>query len=234
MTVSPPRRGSCSVALLILGIAAFAITWGSHQTYLSWRNSEPTEITYEDYLAEQPDAEWLTLTGVAFDYFNSAHEEMEDTGRITKVYVPVIPVAEPEGEPAATRVLIEIDDPETIAFYEAIPDEPEAAAAYLLENRGAWDVGRVSGILRFGIESTDKERTDLRGVVADLAPDFALIVKDEEPHGVVPGLLAILAGVVVLGLGLLAGKGSRGRNRRTGRTGRRRRSDDEEEGADDR
>jgi hypothetical protein len=173
--------------LLIVTVALF--WWGGHSLYVSLRNGSPIEISCAEYEKQRPDAEWLRLTHCEPSIENIAFEALaKGTGRVSRVYIPLVSESGPKA-----RVVVERDDEQLLGLItntnrgtELTKKQTQQLAKLLSEP--------VEGVIRVGLDLSDKERDELAKLGLDLDPDFAIIEQGAKPR---------VFGLAFLALGLM-------------------------------
>jgi hypothetical protein len=171
-------------------LAAVGMWWGAHHIKLAVEEREPLEISCADYLANKPAAHYLRLTGCEPDFEHMAKETTD--GHVTAVYVPLRPI----GETGAPHIVLERDDEEICHFVRssALPNELSAEDKLVVESLAE----PQEGVVKFGIDLSEKTRAKLKDLNPELADDFALLDESARPH-LWWGLIACAASLLGLG-----------------------------------
>ncbi len=92
----------------------FSLLIGLQAGYILYRNPQPIEITYQDFIQNPPDTEWVKITHCYLDYDEMAHYESKK-GEISAIYVPV------KAGPYAKEytILLEVVEESFIEFYKS-------------------------------------------------------------------------------------------------------------------
>ena len=177
-------------------IAIALIIGGAQRTYTALKNREPVETTVTDYLAQRPNAEWVTFKNATLNLVESAH--LEKRGKITEVFIPIQDDDAKEGEPV--HILLSTKDKEIIAALDDMvssSNTEETVIAAAIRNASKLVMKRdVSGLIRFGMTSDDDTRDKLAGLDMNLAKDF-VILNDGEVPALVPSLVMLVIGLAV-------------------------------------
>jgi hypothetical protein len=175
--------------LVLVCLSAVALWWGGQHLYVGLRDREPLEITCADYVKQHPDTHWLKLTRCDADVDNLAYED-DRHGGADKVYVPVRPLGEDKG---ATHIVVERDDSD---IRELVALGNAAGEKNPVVQRVAKSFDEpVEGVVKFGIDLSDKDRNQLKGLGLGLADDFVIIERGSTPK--------LALGALVFALGLL-------------------------------
>jgi len=195
-------------AILVLVIlSAVALWWGGQHLYVGLRDREPLEITCADYVKQRPDTHWLKLTKCDADVDNLAYED-DRHGGADKVYVPMRPLGEDKGAPASdtlarglapdrrsaslTHIVVERDD-QDIRDLVALGNAAGEKNPVVQRVAKSFDEP-VEGTVKFGMDLSDKDQKQLKGLGLGLADDFVIIDRGQTPR------LALGLGVFCLGL----------------------------------
>jgi hypothetical protein len=180
--------------LFLVVLTAAALWWGLPNVYVGIRNREPLEITCADYLKQRPSDKWLRLTHCEADIANLATEEATDH-EIRRVYVPLRP--EGAADAGRTEIVVERDDREMRdAAAKLRQDNPTDA---MIERVHRLLAEPTEGLVKFGIDLSDKDQEQLRRLGIGLADDFVMIDRGAKPH-FWAALGVSLAGLAVLGV----------------------------------
>jgi hypothetical protein len=179
--------------LFLIAVVGALLWWGLPNLYVALQNREPLETTCADYLKERPSAKWLRLTHCEADHANIAYEEASDH-EIRRVYVPLR--AEGEEQAGHTVIVVERDDQEMRDVMAKLrQDKPSDAT---IEKAGRLLGEPTEGLVKFGIDLSDKEQDQLRGLGLGLADDFVIIDRGGKPK-LWLALAASLAGLAIIG-----------------------------------
>jgi len=194
----------------IVAFAALYMMWmGGQGLYTSIKNRAPMELTCGSYDEVKPNKEWLKLTGCELNVLESSY--MEENGKVTELYIPARGPGEEEGD--TIHVLLATDDKDLLALTnEMIQLESEAELmSYFAKYRSQLYTTRdIQGLVRYGVNLDDSDRSDLQGLDDTLAPDF-VIVDDGEAPGLGKSLGLFGGGsVLLLGIGAAAAGGKDG------------------------
>jgi hypothetical protein len=200
------ERGSFRLVLILI-VAAGGCFWsGGQGVYTALKNRTPTVLACQDLSRGRPSAQWLVLTNCELHLGSSAYlvhrskYQSSGEGRITEAYVPI----QAPGQTPSERcyAVMATKDERILSILEQMRQaKSESAATQVLDQHGSEMVLRrdVSGLVRFGIEERNGERSKLAGLRSNLAPDYVLISEGEKPN------LGTSAGLVLLGVLLVSG-----------------------------
>ncbi|GAA5146832.1 hypothetical protein GCM10023213_40560 [Prosthecobacter algae] len=192
------RRGfiklGCLGPIIVIGLL-----WGGGQgVYTAVKNREPLKMSFKEYLDQRPSAEWVSLTGTQLNLLNSAYVKKAGSGEIDEVYIAVEPAG--NREEIVAHVLLASKDKALIDLMtttmnrvNAIKD-PSAMTPELVAS--LYPVREVSGLMKFGIESSSKTREKLDKLDLYLTPDYIIISDGKKPDLIGSGTLL---GIGVLG-----------------------------------
>ena len=176
--------------LILVILSAAALWWGGQHLYVGLRDREPLEITCADYVKQHPDTHWLKLTKCDADLDNIAYED-DGHGGANKVYVPMRSLGD-EGK-GTTHIVVERDD-------QDIRDVVALGNAAGPKNPAVQRVAEsfdqpIEGVVKFGIDLSDKDRERLAKMGLGLADDFVIVDRGTTPK--------LALGALVFALGLL-------------------------------
>ncbi len=177
-------------------IVVVALLWGGGQgIYTALKNRNPLVISVEDYLAQRPQAEWVTLQNAERNLLESAYSEKY--GKIKEVFIPIRPVGSLDTEPV--HILLSTKDPKVIQSLGDLKNTEQNQGnifASLAKHRDQLFVKEdVSGLIRFGINADDKTKEKLSKLKLKLTKDFVILNEGEAPN--------LGLGVTLFGLGLM-------------------------------
>jgi hypothetical protein len=181
--------------ILLLIVAGACLWWGTQNTLVALKERHQLEMTCADYLTKRPDARWLKLTHCEYDFDHLAYEQYK-SGNISKVYLPLRPEGEAEGQP--TRIVVVRDDKEMVDLTNAL--EKDEAVVQGDQERVMESLKKpAEGLVQFGLDLDDKDKKDLANLGLGLDKDFVLIDYGAKPK-LTKGLVAMLVGLGSLGL----------------------------------
>jgi len=194
--------GSIRLVLLFIGIIAALFWAGGQGLYVALTNREPAVMSYDDYIKTKPNAVWLELTNCVLDIGSASYRAAAGSSRPTELFIPI--TGETEGKDEV-HVLMVTKSPEllqAIAELESKKTESEVMM-WAIKNRAISHPKQgVTGLVRFGIDMKDKERSKLMQLQSNLAKDFIMLDDGLKPAlGKSVGLLAL--GVMALGGGVM-------------------------------
>lgn len=181
-------------------LIAAGLLWGGGQgLYTALFNLKPIEYSISDYLAAQPDKEWLTITGGSLDIVEMAYTSSKVGDRVKEVFIPLTLPNAKESDPV--KILVASKDPAVLDLatkLKSAKNEIEAMMLFITA-KTTMEKPAVTGLVRFGIDLKDKETRKLRELNKNLASDFVILEEGGKPNFVVSAVL-FLAGLVLLGL----------------------------------
>jgi len=199
MKIHPLNHPPGFISLGCLGyLIVIGLLWGGCQgVYTALKNRHPLEITVADYIAQQPNAEWVTLKDAQLNLLEAAHKGR--LGNITEIFIPVRPKG--ESKDAQVHILLSTKDAAIVAALEdmnrssgTMKDAIDAASRHADKLFMQKD---ISGLIRFGFDSDTKTRDKLARLDMKLAADFVILNDGATP--------SLFGGISMLGGGLLIG-----------------------------
>lgn len=190
------RLGFVKGGLLGIIVVAALVWAGGQGVYTSLKNRQPLTLSYEEYDAERPDAEWISLTGTRLNFLNSAYTSGKYSDKVKEVYVAVESVNSTESKPA--KVLLMSKDEgmiESLQNLGARMQQVKSAEDLTPDlRRMLFQVRPVDGLVKFGIHADDKTRSKLSKLDLNLAADFVILEEGEKPQ------MGVSAGLLIVGL----------------------------------
>ncbi|MCX6857197.1 MAG: hypothetical protein NTV80_20090 [Verrucomicrobia bacterium] len=179
-------------------IITLALLWGGGQEiYTSLKNQQPLEISCQEYLKTKPTAEWVNVTEARLDFLNCALLKSRLGDTVKEVFIPLRGTEAKQGEPI--QLLLASKKPEMISLVDSMSQalatakSPSDLTPELLAK--LTEPIKVSGLIRFGINSDSKTTEKLGKLDLPLATDYAILNDGEEPSAI--------KGLILFGLGLL-------------------------------
>ena len=196
----------------LLPLVAIALIVGGGQgVYTGLKNRNLTELTIESIVATKPSNEWLKITGGTLDVMNSTYTSTFGKGAAKSIYVPLVP-AKVDSAKETIHVLIKTKDADLLQFtndvrkLEDSKGSDAVATAFFLKNMDKMKITKtVQGLVKFGIESDDKEIRKIRELYDNLASDVIVVEEGATPSTATG--FAMLAGGLVLGVVLVVSSG---------------------------
>lgn len=184
-------------------IAGLALIWGGGQgVYTAITNRQPTEISYEEFLKNRPDAEWLHLKNCTLDIPDSAYPKT--SGKLARMYVPLRSPGEKGANDKPIQVILSTTDPEIRRLGDQMntmpQDDETAVMKFMLTNMDKlYPTKDVKGLVQFGLEVDSETHDQLKSVYGStLARDFVVLEHNAEPElGL--SLILLIVGVVLAG-----------------------------------
>lgn len=168
---------------------------GAQGLYTALKNRNPVETTVEQYIAQRPDAEWVTFKNARLNLLEAAHRERR--GKVTEVFIPVRPQG--EARTAPVHILLSTKKDDILNALEDIKssvgkmnESLEAASRHADKLFVTKD---VSGLIRFGIHSDQEARDKLENLQMNLATDFVIMNDGEKPE--------LMLSLIMLALGII-------------------------------
>jgi len=188
--------------ILFLVIAMGACLWmGGQGVYTGLKNRRPVTLACSDLANGKPTAHWLVLTNCELQVAGSAYlirkskYQSSASGRITEAYVPVYSPGQTEQD--RCYAVLATKDERLLALLEEMrqANSEKEAEQFMVKHGHELQVRRdVEGLVRFGIEEQNGEKSKLAGLRGNLAPDFILLSEGQKPN------LGGSLGLVLLGL----------------------------------
>jgi hypothetical protein len=188
---------------LVLVIAALALLCkGGQSLYTAVTNRNPTTMGYDQYVQSRPKATWLVLTNCTTFLTQAAFKRYEYSQVPTELYLPVRSQEE-DSEGQKVHVLLATKDPALLSTFremQELKNAPrEKVLAWAKENKGRLVNRRnVSGLVRFGIDLKESERTKLASLMKNASDDFIILEEGSKPS-MGEGLAMSLGGLMLIG-----------------------------------
>lgn len=191
----------------LLIIVTIALIWGGAQNiYTGLKNREPLKMTFAEYQAQRPSAEWVNLTEAQLNLTNSAYVTAKFSDKVKEVYIAVEAVGNRDEKPA--WVLLQSKDQALIDLMNSTSSKlngmksPGELTPELLSS--LFPTREVKGLVKYGIDADSKTRSKLAKLNLSLESEFIIIAEGEEPS--LGTGFGMLAGGLLLGFFLLRGK----------------------------
>lgn len=184
-------------------IIALALLWkGGQGLYTSLTNLSPKEMTLAECEQSKPSAAWLTLKDCQLDLADCAAKK-SSSGVIEELYIPVHPVNTQADNPPVYVLFATKDRTLMNALngMNQIRDEQQALTYVLQHHEEIFPKRTISGLVRFGIELDDKDKSKLQTMQMNLQRDFIIIDDGKQPEFIISALL--FAGGLLIGFLLL-------------------------------
>lgn len=180
------------------------LLWGGGQgLYVALKNRQPTAMSYEEYVKTKPKAEWLVLSNCVLNLPDSSYRASKTSDTPTMLFVPVSVPKNSENK--KVQVILATKDEAMLETMKEMQKQKSSTSAltWILKNSDrCFPKKDISGIVQFGIDQKDSERSKLSKLQGDLADDFIIIQDGEEPKILLSGVM--FAGGVLLLLGLIS------------------------------
>lgn len=187
-----------SLVLIIGGIAG--IVFGGHKVSVAMRNSSPVQMTYAEWCASKPDAEWLELSEVHIDWSASARIDTEHTRKgVTTHTTHDYYVACWTGteDPNPVQAFLKVEDKGKQQLMEQCWNHENDDAWLLANINQVYEVQTVRGLVQTGLDLSSEDQRLLKGM-GHVDGNFKIIELNKEPQG---GFGAILLVLGLLGTG---------------------------------
>jgi hypothetical protein len=181
-----------------------ALLWyGGQSLYTAISNRTPTSMSSAEYAKAKPKAEWLELTQCNLAITDGMHSEK--SGSIQEIYLPVFAPSDKTSD--KIHVLLATRNTSLMGLYQAAGNlkNEEQVRQFLIANKDRLYGQTIKGLVRFGINLKDKDRSKLASLDKSLSPDFIIIDDGKEPSmamglGMTGGglLLLVVGGLYVL------------------------------------
>jgi hypothetical protein len=195
-TINSADSGFVRLGLLLLGIMIWCFWKGGQDLYTALANTKPTVMSYEEYVQKRPKATWLKLTDCRLNLPEAAYKYYSNTKVPTELFIPVRGLESREGD--KTVVFLASRNPELLATYREmmnLKSEEDGLAWALKNHERVFPKRDVAGLVRFGIEMRDSERSKLAKLQAKAADDFIMLDDGSRP--------SLASGIGFFGGGLL-------------------------------
>lgn len=163
-------------------LVTIALFWGGGQgLYTALFNLKPRDYSVGDYLKAKPSTKWLNLTGGFLDITGMSYTGSKLSGSIKEVYIPLVPAKTNEESPV--HILVSSKDPALLELATQLRDAKDQLAVLkiLMNKGGVYHERPITGLIRFGIDLSDKDAKKLRELNGNLAPDFVILAEGEHP-----------------------------------------------------
>jgi len=195
-------------SLGLIVAACVLVGLGARKMSIAMKNSEPLRMAYDQWLAQKPDHEWLSLEGVHVEWsaavrIDTQHKRRGVTTSTTSEYFVACWKSEEDEGPI--HCFLVFDDADKSAFIDkAIDASNNKDEAWLKQNESKLsEVLTVEGLVRTGMDlSSDDER--LLRKAGNVAAQFRIVDVGKTPQGGMGGLL-ILGGMVAFAGGIAWG-----------------------------
>ena len=188
-------------------IVTIALLWGGGQTlYTALSNRQPTKMSMAEYAKTKPKAEWLELSDCNLAITEGMHSEKY--GTVQEIYIPLYAPTDKGTDKIVA--LLATKEQTLMNLYQATSTlkTDDAYRQWLATHKDQLFKKTVRGLVRFGIDLKDNDRSKLASLEKSLAPDFIIIDDGKEPS-MMMGLGMTGGGLVILVIGLLKWLGSR-------------------------
>jgi len=180
--------------IVLLALGGVGIYWGGTNFVTAVRERDPLEITCANYLKQKPDNRYLKLTECDPDMDNMAlYEEGEGTAKkITAVYVPLRAKGTTVGKTQIVLLRKDTAITDLVSRADKLGTADEAQAKRIMDEFEAPN----EGLVQFGMDLSDSDQKQLKGLNLGLSDDFVIMERGKEPK--------LLLGALALGGGLAA------------------------------
>lgn len=195
------KPGCLSFAFLL----AFLLG-GGQNIYTALKDRNITEVSIIDFEQTKPSANWLKITNGELDVLDAAFSHGRIDKKPDEVIVPYVPAGS-SAEDRKVHVLLKTKNPDLLQFVKDTYDmetrlgsdaseAKQAQAAIELLTKHADKLAKeqaINGLVEFGIDSSSKEKDQIRKLFPNLAPDF-VVVRDGKKPEMGFGIFMLLAG----------------------------------------
>ncbi|MDB4960957.1 MAG: hypothetical protein JWP01_956 [Myxococcales bacterium] len=163
---------------LTLTVTVMGLLWGGRNSYVSLRNRAPHELTCAELIARPPDSEWVRLRDCVPDYDHMGVETQtrkhDTVGRVTTVFIPLHAVGAPRmGD---NKLVVAITEGAMLDLGERYPSD--ATFEYATEQL----TQRFEGMVELGVDRSERDRSELRGLGMELGSEFSIVEHDARPR----------------------------------------------------
>ena len=188
------QAGFLSIRLFILLLPLVLLWMGGQGLYTVLTNRHPLSMTFAEYAQKRPAGKWVELKGARLDITGATWFGV--LSPVSDLYIPLLAADAPRDSKVCA--LLVTNDSAAIALVgemKEITDE-KAALAFMLKNQERLrPVRDVSGVLQFGVDSSDKKRRKIAKLNQDLTADF-VVIEDGKRPGILSALGLLAAGFV--------------------------------------
>jgi hypothetical protein len=200
-------RLGCIAAL----VGLYLLWTGGQGLYTAVKNREPFQVACQNYGEVRPSQEWLELTGCSLNLLEASYTETG--GSVTELFIPARGENE-DGDGTPIHVLVATKDPDLLGIANQlikIEDETEMMKFAVENGDKMFPTRNVSGLVRYGVDLDDDERSQLKNLDANLSENFVIVDEGKSPgFGRAVGFLS--GGVVLVlitGAALVGSSGSK-------------------------
>jgi hypothetical protein len=195
----PNQSGSIRFSLLLLAVVGFLFWSGGQGLYTALSNRKPTVMGYDQYVKEKPNSAWISLTNCILDMTDASYRTVKGSSTPMELFIPVHGVEEKSQQ---IQVMLATKSPElmaTLREMQGLKSEQDATAWALKNQERVFPHRDVSGLVRFGLDMNEKDRSKIKELQANLANDF-IILDDGKAPSLGKSLGFLVGGVMVLGI----------------------------------
>lgn len=197
---------------LLVGIA---LTWGGGQgVYETWNSGKKRDVTLAQFIEERPDVGWFRITDAEWNLLDGTLIVNERNNATTgDLYIPVhAKGVTPTGTEKIDVLLHRTSQADANKLTQLLDQTDEAKAAAMVQQDKAFLAPNpVEGMIEFGINSDSNQSEALeQGLGGRLAEDYIVLTDGAEPPGYGWNVVALLAGLLILGFivfGMIADAG---------------------------
>ena len=186
--------------LLVLGF--FGALIGSGMDFYTWLTvRQQTSTSLSQFLKTKSETPWVKLSGAVMQLDEIVVQKI--AGNIVQAYIPLMPEGEPV--PGGTQVLLVTKQQEYLDLakgaMESEGDVKKELEVVAQMAKGLRDVKTVEGLVRYGLEDSERDRKELAKLLPRLPANYILI-----NHGDGPSIWETLK-MLGLSVGLFVGAG---------------------------
>lgn len=160
-----------TICLIIQGIAG---------VYYAIRENKQTVITCKDFMVNRPANKWVKITD-AEPVFSKMVTQIE-FNKVREAYIPLIPTGSEPNTKTSILVSIQGDDCPPLQELADAGDDPIKQLQALGKIMSSPALQKpFEGMVRYGIDDSDKAKWDLHKKIPNLESDCVIIQKGEAP-----------------------------------------------------
>lgn len=187
-SVGGSESGFVKMALVFGCVIILLFGMGAQGIYTAMKNRNPAVMSCEQFAANKPKAEWLSITNCVLDLNDACYATLTYKGAElpTELYIPVRSAgAKESGKGIKDNIVLMTRDPALMKMiYEMEKTRSEAEfKEWLTRNADKMIVRRdVKGLVQFGVELKSQERRKLASLQDNLASDFIILDEGKRPE----------------------------------------------------
>lgn len=200
-----PQSGFSRIGCFFIVLIGFLFWAGGQSLYTAMTNRKPMVVSYQDYVKTKPKASWLMLTNCVLSVAKASY--MTTMGSTDAVPAEIfIPVRADIRDHSPVTVLLASSNPEFLATYaemQKLRSDDEATTWAIRSYARVFVKRDVTGLVRFGVNLDDKDRSKLAKFYQNGGDDFIIIDENKQPSLIKSfsllgaGTALVLVGVVM-------------------------------------